>query len=83
MSIFSLLLPANTTPQSAARRALTLDIAERVIVFLMFSHFGWIMLNAYQVRPNLGMLLIVVSEVASVVMILLRPRDRDRGAAGA
>jgi protein-S-isoprenylcysteine O-methyltransferase Ste14 len=72
MSLISHLLPANTSPQSAARRALTLDIAERVIVFLMFTHFGWLMLGAYHVRPNVGVVLIMISEIASIVMIVLR-----------
>lgn len=72
MSIFSNLLPAKTSAASEARRALTLDLAERAIVLLMFTHFIWLMFGAFQTWPNLGTLLLVVSEVASVIMIVMR-----------
>src|SRR6185312_8532764 len=34
--------------------------------------FGWLMFGAYQARPNVGVVLIMISEIASIVMILLR-----------
>lgn len=72
MSILPSLLPAKTSAASEARRALMLDIAERALVILMFTHFGWLMLGAFQTRPNLGTVLLVISEVASVIMIVMR-----------
>ena len=67
----------NAFPQSLragidARRLLLLDLFERTLIVAMFAHFAWQMLSAYEERPNIGMLLVVISEVITIVMIVVR-----------
>jgi protein-S-isoprenylcysteine O-methyltransferase Ste14 len=67
----------NVLPQTLragidARRLLLLDLFERTIIIAMFAHFAWQMLSAYEERPNIGMLLVVISEVITIVMIVVR-----------
>jgi len=49
-----------------------LDLLERAIIITMFSNFAWQMLGAYEARPNIGTLLVVVSETVTILMIVVR-----------
>src|SRR6185312_9046332 len=67
----------NALPQALrtgidARRLLLLDLFERTLIIVMFANFAWQMLSAYEERPNIGMLLVVISEVITIVMIVVR-----------
>jgi protein-S-isoprenylcysteine O-methyltransferase Ste14 len=71
MSIMNV-LPQTLRAGIDARRLLLLDLFERTIIIAMFAHFAWQMLSAYEERPNIGMLLVVISEVITIVMIVVR-----------
>jgi protein-S-isoprenylcysteine O-methyltransferase Ste14 len=71
MSIMNV-LPQTLRAGIDARRLLLLDLFERMIIIAMFAHFAWQMLSAYEERPNIGMLLVVISEVITIVMIVVR-----------
>jgi protein-S-isoprenylcysteine O-methyltransferase Ste14 len=66
------ILPRTVREGVEARRMLILDLSERILIVAMFAHFAWQMLSAYEERPNIGMLLVVVSEVITIVMIVVR-----------
>jgi protein-S-isoprenylcysteine O-methyltransferase Ste14 len=72
MSIITAIVPAKVRSGFETHRFLALDILERVIVACMFSQFAYAMLNDYGARPQIGTLLILVSEVATITMILMR-----------
>ena len=71
MSIMNV-LPQTLRAGIDARRLLLLDLFERTLIIVMFANFAWQMLSAYEERPNIGMLLVVISEVITIVMIVVR-----------
>jgi len=58
-----------------SRQTVVLDICERAFVFVIFSHFAWLMLSGAARPTNFLDVLLVVSEAIPFVLILLRSRS--------
>jgi protein-S-isoprenylcysteine O-methyltransferase Ste14 len=72
MSIFEGVLPKKLHSFAETHRPILLDLLERSLVILMFAHFVWKMGEAFGAQHSLGIALVVISEAATIVMILTR-----------
>jgi protein-S-isoprenylcysteine O-methyltransferase Ste14 len=63
-----------------SRQTVVLDICERAFVFVVFSHFAWVMLSSRGLATNFFGMLLVVSEAIPFVLIMLHSRSETLSA---
>jgi len=63
-----------------SRQTVVLDICERAFVFVVFSHFAWVMLSSTGLATNFFGMLLVVSEAIPFVLIMLHSRSETLSA---
>ncbi|MEO6381182.1 MAG: isoprenylcysteine carboxylmethyltransferase family protein [Nitrobacter sp.] len=66
-------LPANTdAPSVLSKKAIMLDLAERIFIAALFSHFVYVVLLSFAGLPDLIGTLLVISETIPFLLILIR-----------